>query len=304
MPSPFDPELRTYDEDRAIHGDYPLKLRMLMRAKTIVKKAIATGTPVEPFDEPYTVIAILGQSNAAGAGIEVGGTAPTPPNPRVHQWPGCGRYRGRKPLAAIDPLLHEVPTNGVGFATEFGSLLADASAKPVLLVPTARGDTSFWPKNGYSWNPANTDVRVNLFKYACKQIDSALKFSGQPLSGILWHQGESDGPLTPAELYQEQFDLLIATLRVRYGPVPFILGGLSPEYMRFGPPKLAGIDAVHKDTPNRHPNARFVEPPDGMLNGSPGVPGVAEDPHFTAEAGRIIGRRMFSTYQEMTSAGS
>ncbi|GGF22852.1 sialate O-acetylesterase [Williamsia phyllosphaerae] len=292
MPSPFDPVLRTYEEDRVVHGSFPVKLRALMRVKTVVKKAIATGTPVEPFAEPYTVVAILGQSNAAGAGIEVGGTTPTPPNPRVHQWPGCGRYRGRKPLAAVDPLVHEVPTSGVGFATEFGSLLADATGEPVLLVPTARGDTSFYPKNGYSWDPGNSDVRVNLFKYACAQIDSALEFSGQPLSAILWHQGESDGPLTPADEYQAQFDLLIASLRVRYGPVPFILGQLSPEYMRHGPPKLAGIDAVHRDTPNRHPHARFVPSPDGMLNGG-------EDPHFNAEAGREIGRRMYAAYAEM-----
>ncbi|MBT0565936.1 sialate O-acetylesterase [Williamsia sp. CHRR-6] len=293
MPSPFDPVLRSYEEDRKVHGDFPLKLQLLQRAKTTVKKLIATGVPAEPFDQPYQVVAILGQSNAAGAGIEEPGVSPPPPNPRVHQWPGCGRYRGRRVLQARDPLLHEVPTSGVGFATEFGSRLAEATGDPVLLVPTARGDTSFYPKNGYSWNPENTSVRVNLFRYAVAQIDSALKFTGEPLSAILWHQGESDGPLTPPEEYQAQLDLLIASLRVRYGPVPFIVGALNPELIRRGSPKLVGIDAVHRDSPNRHPNVGFVESPDGMSNG-------AHDPHLNAGAGRIIGARMFEKFQEMT----
>ncbi|GAA1460699.1 sialate O-acetylesterase [Williamsia maris] len=291
MPSPFDPVLRTYDEDRAIHGSFPLKLQLLMRAKTIVKQAIATGVPAQPVDEPYLVVPILGQSNASGAGLEAPGVTAPAPHPRVHQWPGCGRQKGRV-LEAREPLLHEVPGGGVGFATTFGAQLAEETGKPVLLVPTARGDTSFYPKNGYSWDPGNTQVRVNLFRYACKQIDSALAFTGQPVTAILWHQGESDGPLTPADEYQAQFDLLIASLKVRYGPAPFILGQLSPEYMRLGPPKLAGIDAVHRDTPNRHPHTRFVPSPDGMLNGG-------EDPHFNAEAGREIGRRMYAAYAEM-----
>ncbi|WP_299576248.1 sialate O-acetylesterase [uncultured Williamsia sp.] len=302
MPSPFDPELRSYDEDRAIHGSFPWHLQALMAAKTVVKKAIATGTPAPPVDKPYRVVAVLGQSNASGAGNEEPGVAPPPIHPLVHQWPGCGRYRGRKILLAEDPLLHEVPGAGVGFATTFGSLLAEATGDPVLLVPCARGDTSFYPKNGYSWDRDNHDVRVNLYDYSIKQIDSALKKTGQKLDCILWHQGESDGPLSEPEVFQRQFDRLIGGLRERYGPVPFILGQLSPEYMNFGPPKLAGIDAVHQDTPNRWDHARFVPSPPGMLNGAPGS-GLPEDPHFTAEAGRIIGRRMFEAYQGVDQQG-
>jgi len=140
MPSPFDPELRTYEEDRAIHGSFPLKLQLLMRAKTVVKKAIATGVPAQPVDEPYLVVPILGQSNASGSGLEAPGVTTPPPHPRVHQWPGCGRHKGRV-LEAREPLLHEVPGGGVGFATTFGAQLAEETGKPVLLVPTARGDT-------------------------------------------------------------------------------------------------------------------------------------------------------------------
>ena len=143
----------------------------------------------------------------------------------------------------------------------------------------------------------NHDVRHNLYDYSIQQIDSALKKTGQKLDCILWHQGESDGPLSEPEVFRRQFDRLIEGLRERYGPVPFILGQLSPEYMNFGPPKLAGIDAVHQDTPNRWDHARFVPSPPGMLNGAPGS-GLPEDPHFTAEAGRIIGRRMFEAYQD------
>ncbi len=232
-----------------------------------MKRLLAAGTVVEPADR-YSVVAVLGQSNAHGAGMSGVGALPVQPDRRVHQWPGCGRRRGRI-LQAEDPLLHEIPPGaGAGFATTFGSLLADHTGEAVLLVPSARGDTSFHQKNGYSWDPANRTARVNLYDLAVRQIGNALAAagSGSRLAAILWHQGESDVPLTPPDVYRDRLDALIIGLRDNFGEVPFILGQMVPEEIATGHPKYPDIAAVHATTPDRHSACAHVPGPDGMHN--------------------------------------
>jgi hypothetical protein len=216
-------------QDLRRHGDASRTRQWTVRAKDAVKRSRASGTEVEPAGN-YSVVAVLGQSNAHGAGRLEPGDRPPATDRRVHQWPGCGRRRGRI-LLARDPLLHETPGAGVGFATTFGSLLAAHTDRPVLLVPSARGDTAFHQKNGYSWEPGNRTARVNLYDLAVRQIANALTAAGRGshLAAVLWHQGESDVPLTSPEIYRRRLDELIVGLRDEFGRVPFILGQMVPE---------------------------------------------------------------------------
>ena len=80
----------------------------------------------------------------------------------------------------------------------FAKSLPCETGRTVLLIPGARGDTSFTPKNGYTWDPADTHTRVNLYRKAVQAIDAALA-AGYPDSrvvAVVWHQGQTGVPLT------------------------------------------------------------------------------------------------------------
>ena len=275
-------------------GDYPLWRRLLGRAKSAVKRRLAPrGQAVASPDQPYLVVPILGQSNAFGMGLPVDPAGADQPHPLVHQWAMCGPSKGEVVLA-VEPLLHETPAGGVGFGTTFAKSLADETGRAVLLIPGARGDTSFAPKNGFTWNPDDSRTRVNLYRRAVQAIDAAVaRHPGSRVVAILWHQGETDVPLTPAPAYQARLDALINDLRSRYGAdVPFLVGQMVPEEMERSDKDYSAIDAVHADVANRVPRAAFVEGPRAAYNSE-------TDRHYSAEGQRSLGRAMWSAYRTM-----
>ena len=159
-----------------------------------------------------------------------------------------------------DPLLHELPGRGVGFGVTFAKHLADETGRTVLLIPGARGDTSFTPKNGYTWDPFDATTRVNLYHQGVRAIDAVIaRYPGSQVAAILWHQGETDVPLVPGDVYQAKLDSLIRDLRSRYGSeIPFLLGGMNPEEMEISHKDYSAVNAVHIDTPNRNPRCAFI----------------------------------------------
>jgi hypothetical protein len=273
-------------------GDSPPWRRLLREAKCVVKRRLAPrGQPVAPPDQPYLVVAVLGQSNAHGMGLPLEGA--DRPHPRVHQWAMCGPSKGTAVLA-VDPLLHETPSGRVGFAVTFGKALADETGRSVLLVPAARGDTSFAPKNGYTWDPADTRTRKNLYRNAVRAIDAArARYPGSRVAAVLWHQGETDVPLTPAPLYQVKLDALIGDLRQRYGAdLPVLIGQMVPEEMEWSGKDYSAIDAVHADTPHRIRRTAFVEGPRSAYNSE-------TDRHYNSEGQRALGAEMWLAYRSM-----
>ncbi|MGU3432775.1 sialate O-acetylesterase [Actinomycetes bacterium M1A6_2h] len=289
-----DGETRDRTADRREHGDFSRRSQWTVRGKNSIKRMMTSGTPAPDLGEPYLVVPVLGQSNAHGSGLPADPGGLDAPNPRVHQWPACGRRTGTIVLGG-EPLLHDVPGPGIGFSSTFAAELAAETGRPVLLVPAARGDTSFYPKNGFTWDPADRTSRVNLYVKAVALIDSALAaVPGNELAAILWHQGESDVPLLPPSQYRTKLDSLVEGMRGRYGSVPFLLGRMVPELVRTGHPGYRGIDAVHVDTPNRHDLCAVVDGPEGMTNSE-------NDPHYSAVGQRELGRRMFDAYLEVIS---
>jgi hypothetical protein len=275
-------------------GDSPLWRRLLVEAKCVVKRRLAPrGTPVEVPDLPYLVVPVLGQSNACGMGVGLDLAGPDRPHPRVHQWAMCGPSKGTA-ILGVDPLLHEVPSSGVGFGMTFAKNLADATGRTVLLIPCARGDTSFTAKNSYTWDPADTRTRVNLYRRAVEAIDKVLaRFPGSEIAAVLWHQGETDVPLTSASVYQTKLDSVVDGLRDRYGEgLPFILGQMVPEEMERSHKPYPAIDAVHADTPNRRPCTAFVAGPRSCCNSE-------TDTHYNAAGQRQLGLAMWHAYRSM-----
>lgn len=277
-------------------GDAPLWKRLAFEAKCSVKRRIAPkGVPVDPPNEPYLVVPILGQSNAYGMGLPLDRDGADKPHPMVHQWANSGPSKGSVVLGA-DPLFHETPARRVGFGVTFGKALTEATGRAVLLVPCARGDTSFHPKNGYTWDIADTKTRRNLYREAVQAIDAALGHNpGSTVAVVLWHQGESDVPLMSGPDYQRHLDALFDDLRARYGQdTPIILGGMVPEEMERSGKDYPVINAVHEDTPNRKPNTAFVPGNRGMFNSD-------VDRHYNAEGIRALGRDMWLAYERLAA---
>lgn len=278
-------------------GDYPLWRQWAGRAAHALQRRRAPrGEPVDPPEQPYLVLPILGQSNAFGMGQPLDPAGADKPHPRVHQWPMCGPSKGTAVLA-VEPLLHEIPGRGVGFALTFAKALAEDSGRSVLLIPGARGDTGFTPKNGFTWDPDDSRTRVNLYRNAVAAIDDALAaFPGSEVVAVLWHQGETDVPLMSAPDYQAKFDGLIADLRRRYGAeTPFVLGGMCPEEMEWSHKDYSAIHAVHVDTPQRVPNTIFVEGPRDGYNSK-------KDRHYSAKGQHALGHAMWSAYRARSMA--
>jgi len=275
-------------------GDSPVWRRLLIEAKCVVKRRIAkAGIPVETPEMPYLVVPILGQSNAFGMGLPLDPTGLDRPHPSVHQWAMCGPSKGTVVLG-VDPLFHEIPCKRVGFGVTFAKRLADDTGRAVLLIPCARGDTSFTPKNGYTWDGNDRSTRVNLYRQAVNAIDAALdRHPGSTVATILWHQGETDVPLMSPAVYQEKLDTLIDALRGCYGPdTPVVLGQMVPEEMELSGKPYAGINAVHEDTPNRRHRTGFVQGPRSSFNSD-------ADRHYSAAGLRELGERMWLAYSAM-----
>ena len=184
----------------------------------------------------------------------------------------------------------------MGFGTTFAKHLADETGRTVLLIPGARGDTSFTPKNGYTWDPADTRTRVNLYRRGVSAIDAALAaYPGSEVAVVLWHQGETDVPLTTGPVYQAKLDSLIADLRARYGTsLPVLLGGMAPEEMELSGRDYPKIHAVHVDTPNRVPGTAFIPGPRDSINSE-------ADRHYNAVGMRQMGHEMWVRYREMSA---
>ncbi|QII08123.1 sialate O-acetylesterase [Rhodococcoides fascians A25f] len=264
-----------------------------VRAKDVVKKRLGRGIPVEEFDEPYLVVAVLGQSNAHGGGRGLDRSGLDAPHPRVHQWAASGRSKNTI-VAGSNPLFHEVPSKAVGFAPTFAAHLADTTGKPVLLVPYARGDSGFARIHGISWDPADTGARVNLFWDAVQRIRTGLATKpGNELAAVLWHEGESDVPLLTGLAYAEKLDSLIDALREEFGDAPFVLGQMVPDEIESGDPNYAVIDAVHADTPRRRTNVAYVPGPKGLYNSE------TEKIHYSGAGQRELGLRMWTAFSGM-----
>lgn len=254
------------------------------------------GVAVPRPSRPYLIVPILGQSNAVGMGRGFEPAGLDRPHPQVHQWAMCGRSRGTV-VRAVDPLLHDTPGDGVGFGMTFAKNFAAATGRTVLLIPAARGDTSFTPKNGFTWDPADRSTRHNLFRNAVEAVDAALaRYPGSAVAVVLWHQGETDVPLMPAPVYRAKLDAVIDDLRARYGAqLPVILGQMVPEEMDVGAASgkdYAAIDAVHADTPRRRARTAFVPGMRGCVNGG-------SDRHYNAAGNRRMGSDMWSAYRAL-----
>lgn len=153
---------------------------------------------------------MIGQSNMAGRGF----LNDVPPiiNERI-QMLRNGRWQ-----MMIEPVNYDRPVSGVSMAASF----ADAwclkyTEDTISLIPCAEGGSSLddWSVDG------------ELFQHAVSEAKFAMKHS--TLTGILWHQGESDSFDGKYKVYNDKLSVIVQTLRdiLNVPEAPFIIGGLG-----------------------------------------------------------------------------
>ncbi|PPF63298.1 hypothetical protein C5E16_15520, partial [Clavibacter michiganensis] len=270
----------------------------------------------------HDVVAILGQSNAQGGGF---GYDPAVDVPRegVDQLVGDWQDADWGRVVPADDSLKHVTTwkmtdrpKLVGPGMTFGrALLADSQpGRRVLLVPAAQGSTALTRVDAvqrFTWDPTPEPGSVeagltNLYANATTQIDNALALDpDNRLVAIIWAQGESDanaiataptaeGRVAAKAKYADRLLELETGLITRYGAVPFLVGGMVPEWIGSNGPRQ-DIDAVHRDLERLRPEVAYV----------PGVSGHANEGedfiHYDAVGARMMGTGFYAAYLRQTA---
>ena len=153
---------------------------------------------------------MLGQSNMAGRGFihEV-----TPIYNERIQMLRNGRWQ-----MMTEPINYDRPVSGISLAGSFADAWCGENQEDTIgLIPCAEGGSTL-----DEWA-----VDQPLFRHAITEAKFAMQSS--ELSGILWHQGESDSINGNYKVYYKKLLLIIEALRKELNApdIPLIIGGLG-----------------------------------------------------------------------------
>ena len=166
----------------------------------------------------------------------------------------------------------------------------------------------------YIWNPtpdgAVETKLENLYTRAQTQLDAALATPGSQLVAVIWAQGETDTGIIavrPAseqaaatQQYQARLLELIDGMDARYPGVPFLMGGMVPEWVVAQDKNSATkkmIDQVHRDVAGMRGNVSFIEGVWGHHNlANPAKSEEEELIHYNAVGAREMGVRYHQAY--------
>lgn len=161
---------------------------------------------------------LIGQSNMAGRGAVEAQDQEV--NPRIFMLD-----KEMKWVPARDPVHFDKAAAGVGLCSQFArDVLKKNPDITIGLIPCAFGGTRM-----DEWKPGS-----KLYVNAVLRTKEAVKKG--VLSGVLWHQGESDtGKPELVKAYPEKFIAMIASLRRDLGAekVPLLIGELSRQNEKY-----------------------------------------------------------------------
>ena len=224
--------------------------------------------PTLPPKEKLQVYLLMGQSNMAGRGK----VEPDAENrdPRILVF-----TKDQTWALAKDPLHWDKPAiAGVGPGLTFAKAMADTLPGTTIgLVPCAVGGTPLrrWERGG------------DLYAAALERARAAMATG--TLSGVLWHQGESDSTEKLAATYRERLVRMFQNLREDLGvpSLPIVVGELGGFHTeKVGKPAQMINEALHAVS-QELPKVAVVSS-EGLLDGGDKL-------HFGAEAQREFGRR-------------
>jgi hypothetical protein len=153
---------------------------------------------------------MIGQSNMAGRGFlhEV-----TPIYNERIQMLRNGRWQ-----MMAEPINFDRPVSGISLAASFADAWSRQNQEDIIgLIPCAEGGSTL-----NEWG-----VDEALFKHAIAEAKFAMQNS--ELTGILWHQGESDSLGGNYKVYYEKLLVIINAIRKELNApdIPLIIGGLG-----------------------------------------------------------------------------
>lgn len=153
---------------------------------------------------------MIGQSNMAGRGFlnEV-----TPIYNERIQMLRNGRWQ-----MMAEPINFDRPVSGISLAASFADAWSRQNQEDIIgLIPCAEGGSTL---NEWSVDEA-------LFKHAIAEAKFAMQNS--ELTGILWHQGESDSLGGNYKVYYEKLLVIVNAIRKELNApdIPLIIGGLG-----------------------------------------------------------------------------
>ena len=170
--------------------------------------------------------------------------------------------------------------SGVSLAASFADSFANYTGLEVGLIPCADGGTVI-----EQWQPGEL-----LYDHAVMMARLAMRTSC--LSGILWHQGESNcRNLNEAE-YRRLFLHLMESLRrdLGAGNLPLVIGEISEDISPdHGVKDMSEMNCLLHRLQAQCPNCAIVQAKD--------LPLKDDGIHFTAAACRELGRRYFEAYK-------
>ncbi len=224
------------------------------------------------------IFLLIGQSNMAGRGRLK--------DVQKLEHPHVFMFREGRWITASEPLHTDKPQiAGTGLAMSFAvELIGAAGIAPIGLIPCAVGGTPL-----SRWMPG-----ADLYENAVATARSALA-TGH-LSGVLWHQGESDsGRREEAESYGERFRRMIQNLRADLSAesVPVIAGELGYFLRQYdGCPFFELVNAQLRQLANSLPGYGCVSA-EGMKDNGDAL-------HFDAASLREFGIRYARRFLEMS----
>lgn len=224
---------------------------------------------------------VIGQSNMAGRG-EISDVEPIN-NFRCYMLRNGRFIRMREPLNVDRPIFDGKFRSGIGLAPSFANELANEEKTRVGLIPCADGGTgiSEWQRGEILYDHAVLITRL------------AMRTS--TLSGILWHQGESDAAAgMPSAEYKEKLINFINSIRADLGEtLPFVLGELSektnPEWVKTE--DIRRINSVIREV--------ACELPYCAVASSEGLSLKTDGLHFDSVSLREFGKRYYNSYKKV-----
>ncbi|MBP1925617.1 hypothetical protein J2Z76_001476 [Sedimentibacter acidaminivorans] len=218
---------------------------------------------------------MLGQSNMAGRGF----IHEVPPiyNERI-QMLRNGRWQ-----MMTEPINYDRPVSGISLAGSFADAWCGQNGEDIIgLIPCAEGGSTLdeWAVEGV------------LFRHAITEAKFAMQSS--ELTGILWHQGESDSVNGNYKVYYKKLLLIIDALRKELNApdIPFIIGGLGDYLGKEGFGKSCSeynfINQELQKFAFEQDNAYFVTA-SGLTSNPDGI-------HINAISQRKFGLRYFEAF--------
>lgn len=226
---------------------------------------------------------MIGQSNMAGRGDF--GDVPEIKNPDCFMLRNGLWQKMSEPINP-DRNIFTYFHSGRGLSASFADEYAKHFGEQIGLIPCAEGGSRLdqWEPGGLLYDNAINNARL------------AMRTS--TLTGILWHQGESDcHSEEDAKTYLARFVSMIEQLRKDLGneALPVVVGGLGDfledydDEIKYKHTKT--VQEALKQIPSTIQNCAFASA-EGLTDRGDGV-------HFNSKSYRVLGERYFQSYLEI-----